>query len=218
MFWKKKPSQAYTQDLVGNIGILQNAIDDVERKTLIGGLHCPPINLSMMTKLELMDLRRNFSTAISNAGDAIQIKIIAEPVDLSDMIENEYNAMNQISDVVKQDLKRSYIQFLEERAVDQSTLQKERYFLLKENYRSDQDKVEKIEILKERLNQLIDDLMDITEDTYISTLLSGQKLVQILQIDLNYYEAKMNRFISQSPEFIVSGEEENLLEGLEDEE
>ncbi|MBC1920467.1 hypothetical protein HCJ46_17080 [Listeria booriae] len=205
--FKKKEAHDYTQDLADLSEIYPNSM--LIDNALIAGLKCSTINTTMMKPSQRNDLRINFGIALAGAG-LHQIKIEAEPVDLSEKIEEEYRILESTENIHKSDLRRSYIDYLEKSSEDNSTLEKQRYLLLREEIRNDKEINEKMDILLERVREVQEDFRHLTEDGYDTQLLSGQQLVQLLQIDLNNNQAKLNRFVSKSPDFILYDEQEDI--------
>ena len=66
----------------------------------------------------------------------------------------------------------------------------------------------------ERLREGKADLAYIIENGYKATICSGKDVVKILEIDVNSYSSRVNRFMKESPVFIINEDEKSDYDKL----
>lgn len=208
MFNKK--TYANTQEFA-NVEIHLNTLVRPKQKMLVGGVICPDINIKLLTTKQKNNLNKNFALALTRAGKH-QLKRESMPVDLSEVIMYEIEKREKISDPICKDLQNSYIELLKEESQQSSDVEEIGYILLFERYNGEGDIEEQEEYLLDRLNSLKNNLVPLLKEGYQTSICTGEELVQLLEVTVNNAKAKINRFVKESPEFIIQEELEDVEE------
>lgn len=205
MFFKKLTIEPNTQDYVWVTGMSQHSIR-IEKgsvKRIISGLFCPDINSKLMTPRQKKDLVKQLGLAYKRAG-ALQMKRENMPVDLSDLIKKEEESRESLKDETKKLLQSSYVDYLKSNVEETTLTEKKAYIFIFEPFYNEGDYEERQIILNERLLELKANMQTILDEGYAPEIISGTEIIQVLENNLNSLRGKYNRFISQSPEFILS--------------
>ncbi|MBL1227213.1 hypothetical protein [Enterococcus sp. BWR-S5] len=174
-----------------------------EKKFLVAGVFCPDVNSKLLTKAQKNSLVKQLGLAYKRAGK-MQFKRENMPVDMSDLIRTEEEKINSLKNETKKLLQDSYVNYLKKDTQEANMTEKKAYILLFENFYSEEDHEEKYMLLFERVSELISNMQSILDEGYSPKRLTGTELVQILEKNLNSLRGRFNRFISSSPEFIIS--------------
>lgn len=205
---KQKQHVKRTQELIPVQKLFHQAIL-TKQNILIGGLKVDSLNIELMGHDERMDVRDEFSASISSMFQKMQISVLAEPVDLSDIIEFQKKKVAQESIATRQLLRRGYIRYLEEASQEQNTLKKERYIFLAEkvnDINNEKHVYDQLEILMEKLDTLRAGLYSLSEDGFEANVMNANDIIQVYQVHFNNYQARINRFKSVAPVFITTND------------
>lgn len=208
---KTKEKILTTQDVINVESIGKDHI--VSNPFIIGAIKCPSINTKMLSNAQANHLSKKFAQAITII-KANQIKRESEPVDLSDEIENQMELRDKEPDFIKKQLRDGYISILKENAEVITNFEKVNYLILSEQFNGEKNFEEQLDILQERLKTAVENLSYLIEGGYKVQIISGTDIVRIIEIDVNNYSAKVNRFIKESPEFIIAEKEESELDRM----
>lgn len=175
-------------------------------KLIIGGLFCPDVNTKLMADKQRDTFAERLGRALTRA-KKIQAKRENMPVDISDVIKEEEQKLEQLKDPVRKSLKSSYIDLLKKGAEESVLTEKKAYYLIAESFYNEKEVEEKTIILEERLFEFYQNMTEILDEGYSPKILSGTELVQLLEVNINSYSAKVNRFVKESPEYILTDED-----------
>ncbi len=209
--FSKKEELLTTQNVISISSINMNYI--VTDNAVIGALSCPMVNTKMMTNKQNNHLLMQFANVVSTLKKH-QIKRQSEAVDLSDEIERQTELRDKDSDFVKKQLRNGYIQVLKENSEVTTNYEKKNYIILEESFTNKNQIEDKVDILLERLSEAKADLAYIIEGGYKVAICTGKDVVKILEIDVNSYSSRVNRFLKESPVFIINEEEKSEYEKI----
>lgn len=209
--FSKKEELLTTQDVVTIESIHMDYI--VTTNSVIGAISCPMINTKMMTNKQNNHLLGQFANVITTLKKH-QIKRQSEAVDLSDEIEKQTELRDRESDFVKKQLRNGYIQVLKQNSEITTNYEKKNYIILDESFSNINQIEDKVDILLERLREAKADLAYIIEGGYKASICTGKDVVKILEIDVNSYSSRVNRFMKESPVFIINEEEKSEYEKI----
>lgn len=202
---KQRQQIKRTQDLIPIQTLYHQAIL-TKNQTLVVGIRVGTMNLELMGEDDKLELMEEFGGIVSGIPCEFQIEVLAEPVDLSDYVEDQKQKIEEESNTMRQLLRRGYVSYLEKSSHVQNTLKKAHYLLLKEKVRGEEESIQNgLETLLERAEQLRENLTELSEDGLECHILNAQEMVQILQVHFNNYQARMNRFKEVSPPYITVG-------------
>ncbi|WP_253265965.1 hypothetical protein [Bacillus sp. BS98] len=209
---KRKQIQQFkrTQELIPVQKLFHQAIL-TKQNILVGGLQVDSLNIELMGHDERIDVRDEFSASISSMLQNIQISVLAEPVDLSDIIEFQKKKVAQESVATRQLLRSGYIRYLEESSQQQNTLKKERYIFLAEkvnDINNEKHIYDQLDILMEKLDTLKAGLYSLSEDGFEANILNANDIIQVYQVHFNNYQARINRFKSVAPILVTTNDKE----------
>ncbi|MDA2638691.1 hypothetical protein [Bacillus sp. FSL R12-0069] len=204
--WKdkrQKQQQAKrTQELIPIQTLYHQAIL-TKNQTLVVGIRVGTMNLELMGEDEKLELMEEFGAVVSGIPCEFQIEVLAEPVDLSDYVEDQKRKIEDEPNAMRQLLRRGYVSYLEQSSHVQNTLKKAHYVLLKEKVSGEEESVQiGLETLLERAEQVREHLTELSEDGLECHILNAYEIVQILQVHFNHYQARINRFKEVSPPYI----------------
>lgn len=209
--FSKKEELLTTQDSIEVESINMDYI--VTKNSVIGAISCPMVNTKMMTNKQNNHLLNQFSNVVSTL-KSHQIKRQSEAVDLSDEIEKQTELRDRESKFVKKQLRNGYIQVLKDNSEVTTNYEKKNYIILEESFTNKNQIEDKVDILLERLREGKADLAYIIENGYKATICSGKDVVKILEIDVNSYSSRVNRFMKESPVFIINEDEKSNYDKL----
>lgn len=209
--FSKKEELLTTQDLIDIDSINMEYI--VTQNSVIGALSCPMVNTKMMTNKQNNHLLKQFANVVTTLKNH-QIKRQSEAVDLSDEIEKQTELRDSESNFVKKQLRNGYIQVLKDNSEVTTNYEKKNYIILEESFTNKNQIEDKVDILLERLREGKADLAYIIENGYKATICSGKDVVKILEIDVNSYSSRVNRFMKESPVFIINEDEKSDYDKL----
>lgn len=209
--FSKKEELLTTQDLIDIDSINMEYI--VTQNAVIGALSCPMVNTKMMTNKQNNHLLKQFANVVTTLKNH-QIKRQSEAVDLSDEIEKQTELRDSESNFVKKQLRNGYIQVLKDNSEVTTNYEKKNYIILEESFTNKNQIEDKVDILLERLREGKADLAYIIENGYKATICSGKDVVKILEIDVNSYSSRVNRFMKESPVFIINEDEKSDYDKL----
>lgn len=202
---KRSYQQKTTQEYIRYDFIQRRSVVTTDNK-IIGGIFCPDINTKLMSESQKDSFASSLGRALTRA-KKIQAKRENMPVDISDMIQEEEKKLSKLTDPVRKSLKSSYISLLKKGAENSVLTEKKAYYLISESFTSEKEIEEKTVILDERLQEFYQNLLEILEEGYKPRMISGTELVQLLEVNINSYGAKVNRFVKENPEFILTNED-----------
>ncbi|MCI0767292.1 hypothetical protein [Bacillus sp. TL12] len=205
--WKEKRKQKQqakrTQDLIPIKTLYHQAIL-TKNQNLIAGIRVGTMNLELMGEEEKIELLEDFGAIVSSIPCKFQIEVLAEPVDLSDYVEDQKQKIEEESNANRQLLRRGYVSYLETSSQVQNTLKKAHYLLLSAEVREDEGSIrDGLETLLERTEMIRENLTDLSEDGLECHILNANEIVQMLQVHFNNYQARINRFKEVSPPYIT---------------
>lgn len=200
-----KTEKLSTQDFIDVEDILEHAIE-LKNGYLIGGIICPPINTQMMDAEERNIVKNELAITIANQYQQ-QHSTKSIPVDFSQIIERENEKLESENNQHKRMLQSGYVNMLEDKAMAATNTEKEYYYVICEQInRSDVEG--SYHFLMDKIETLRDDISNILEDGYDTEMMTGDKLFQCFEVDVNIYKAKTNRFITNIPSFVDIDEED----------
>ncbi|OTP25092.1 hypothetical protein A5823_002848 [Enterococcus faecalis] len=203
--FNKSYQLATTQEYIRYDFIQRRSVVTTDKK-IIGGIFCPDINTKMLTEKQKESFAKYLGQALTRA-KKIQAKRENMPVDISDVIKEEEKKVQRLSDPVRKGLKSSYISLLKKGAENSILTEKKAYYLISETFYSEKEIEEKTLILDERLQEFYQNLTEILEEGYAPKMMTGTELVQLLEANINSYSAKVNRFVKENPEYILTNKE-----------
>lgn len=134
--WQEKRKQRQqakrTQDLIPIQTLYHQAIL-TKKQTLIVGIRVGTMNLELMGEEDKLELMEEFGAIVSGIPCEFQIEVLAEPVDLSDYVEDQKQKIEEESNAMRQLLRSGYVSYLENSSHAQNTLKKAHYLLLRES-------------------------------------------------------------------------------------
>ncbi|MGG0321148.1 hypothetical protein ABEY48_16405 [Bacillus mycoides] len=200
---KQKQQAKRTQDLIPIQTLYHQAIL-TKKQTLIVGIRVGTMNLELMGEEDKLELMEEFGAIVSGIPCEFQIEVLAEPVDLSDYVEDQKQKIEEESNAMRQLLRSGYVSYLENSSHAQNTLKKAHYLLLREKVEGSEESVQNgLETLLERAEMLRENLTELSEDGLECHILNAHEIVQILQVHFNNYQARINRFKEVSSPYIT---------------